>query len=106
MKHTVNHGLGRERALEIALEAWEEYRQRFATYRPELSREGEYRAWLSFRAKGIGVRGRIEVRDREIEIDFDVPLLLKPFRKLAVAAVEREIARRIALAENARAEGV
>jgi hypothetical protein len=105
MKHTIDHELGRERALEIALEAWEEYRLRFAGYQPELSREGEYRAWLSFRAKGIGVRGRIEVRDREIEIEFDVPLLLKPFRKMAVAAIEREVARRIALAESARADG-
>jgi hypothetical protein len=92
--------LGRERALEVALEAWEEYSRRFAKYNPELSRESEYRAWLSFRARGIVVRGSIEIRDDEVEMEIDVPLLLKPFKKVAVAAIEREIADRVARAKS------
>jgi hypothetical protein len=51
----------------------------------------DYRADLQFTAKDITLRGSIEIRESSIDIDLEVPFLLRPFKDKALGVVEREI---------------
>ena len=49
------------------------------------------RADIGFVAKGISLNGSIEVRDSSIELELDVPFLLRPFKGVAIGVIEEEI---------------
>jgi len=91
MKHRVAHDLGKDKAKRAALAAFESYQARFGQYRPTATWVKDDRAEISFTAKGITLRGSLEVTDSAIEMDLDVPFLLRPFKDKALGAIEREI---------------
>ena len=91
MKHSVPHDLGKEQAKKATLAAFESYRQRFAKYNPTATWVTDERADVSFTAKGITLKGSLEVRPSSIDLDLDVPFLLRPFKDKAIAPVQREI---------------
>ena len=39
----------------------------------------------------LGLSGTVEVRDKSIDMDLDVPFLLKPFQGQAISVIEGEI---------------
>jgi hypothetical protein len=93
MKHSVPHSLGKENAKKAALAALAAYAERYAQYKPTATWTTDDRADVSFTAKGITLHGVLEVRESTIDMDLDIPFLLRPFKDKALGAVEREIAR-------------
>jgi hypothetical protein len=92
MKHSVPHDIGKDLAKKATLAAFAAYQERFAKYNPTADWNGD-RAQISFTAKGITLKGSLDVTATAIDIDIDVPFLLRPFKSVAQDAVEREITR-------------
>lgn len=93
MKHSVPHEIGKDLAKKATLAAFAAYQERFSKYSPSATWKTDDRAEISFTAKGITLKGSLEVRESSIDIDMDVPFLLRPFKSVAQNAVEREISR-------------
>jgi hypothetical protein len=91
MQHEVHHGLGIELATRAVRAAWQAYAERFAKYSPKATWETPTRARVSFTVPGATLDGKLEVRAEDVVIDLDVPFLMRPFRKQAIAVIEREI---------------
>lgn len=91
MKHAVIHDLDLATSRQVTEKAWESYRERFAHYNPTIKWETDRRAVVGFRAKGVALTGSLELREGAIDMDLEVPFLLKPFRKKALDVIEREI---------------
>jgi hypothetical protein len=90
MKHTVRHDLGKDLAKKAAMAAFDSYKERYAKYNPTATWHGD-RADIAFTAKGMTLKGALDVLPNSIDMDMDVPLLLRPFKGIAMDAVEREI---------------
>ena len=93
MKHRVPHALGRERAKAVADAAWKSYAERFASFSPTLDWETPEHGRIGFRAKGVSLKGSLEIQADAFELELDVPFLLKPFRGKAISVIEEEINR-------------
>jgi|SRR5690349_14111180 len=91
MKHTVAHDLGREQAKRVAEAAWKSYSNRFSNYSPTCQWKDENRATIGFNVKGVKLDGSLEVNERDIALDLDVPFLLRPFKGQAIKVIEEEI---------------
>ena len=102
MKHSVPHDLGQERAKKVADSALSTYAQKYANYHPRVSWTGPNKAEISFKVKGMNLAGSLEVLDRSIDLDIDVPFLLRPFKSQALGVIEGEINDWI---KKAKAEG-
>ena len=102
MKHSVPHDLGQERAKKVAESALAAYAQKYANYHAQVNWKGPNRADISFKVKGMSLSGSLEVLDRSIDLDMDVPFLLRPFKSQALGVIEGEINEWI---KKAKAEG-
>ena len=102
MKHSVPHDLGQERAKKVAESALSTYAQKYANYHPKVAWTTANKAEISFKVKGMSLAGRLEVLDRSIDLDIDVPFLLRPFKTQALGVIEGEINEWI---KKAKAEG-
>jgi hypothetical protein len=91
MKHSVSHDLGQERAKQAAEAAIASYAQKFAKYNPQTRWITPSRADISFSVKGISLSGSIEVLPKAIDLDMEVPFLLRPFKNQALSVIEKEI---------------
>jgi hypothetical protein len=91
MKHVVNHDLGQARAKQAAVAALNNYSEKFAKYSPKVDWTSENKAQIAFNVKGMSLAGALEVLDRTIELDLDVPFLLRPFKGQALQVIETEI---------------
>ncbi len=92
MKHTVSHGVGKEMAQKVAKHALSSYASRFSQYGAKATWPRDDRAEISFSVKGMSLSGVVEVKDSAIDLELDVPFLLKPFQRTAMAKIEEEIA--------------
>lgn len=102
MKHSVPHDLGQERAKKVAESALASYAQKYASYQPRVTWTAANKAEISFKVKGMNLAGSLEVLDRSIDLDIDVPFLLRPFKSQALGVIEGEINDWI---KKAKAEG-
>ncbi len=91
MKHSVPHDLGQERAKKVAESALGSYVEKFSKYSPKTSWTSPTRAQISFSVKGISLSGSVDVKERSIDLDLDVPFLLRPFQGQAISVIEGEI---------------
>ena len=91
MKHSVPHDLGQERAKKVAESALSAYSEKYANYQPQVTWKGPNRAEIAFRVKGMSLSGSLEVFDRSIDLDIEVPFLLRPFKSQALGVIESEI---------------
>ncbi|MBK8255247.1 MAG: polyhydroxyalkanoic acid system family protein [Polyangiaceae bacterium] len=91
MKHVINHHLDIPTAKKVIAHAFAEYQSRYSQYSPTFAWVNDRRADVGFNAKGIKLKGAMEVADKEITLDLDVPFLLKPFQKKALEVIEREV---------------
>ncbi len=91
MKHAVPHDLGQDLAKKVAESAFASYAQKFAKYQPKANWVTPARANISFSVKGMTLTGSLEVSSTAIEMDLDVPFLLKPFKGTAISVIEGEI---------------
>ena len=91
MKHSVSHDLGKERAKQVMEAAWKSYSSKFGKYSPSMQWLSDDHAKIGFVAKGISLDGKIQLQANSIDLELDVPFLLRPFQKMAVGAIEEEI---------------
>ena len=91
MKHVVKHDLEASVAKQATVKAFEAYQAQYAKYNPTLHWATEERGDIGFEAKGVKLKGNVTVRTGAIELDLDVPFLLRPFAGKAVEVIEREI---------------
>jgi hypothetical protein len=91
MKHTVSHDLGQERAKKVTESALKTYAEKFAKYNPKTSWTGPNKAEIAFSVKGMSLSGSVEVKEKTIDLELDVPFLLKPFQGQAINVIEGEI---------------
>jgi hypothetical protein len=100
MKHEIAHDLGQAKAREITDKALEAYRVRFLEYDPKLNWRSDKAAEIGCTIKGMKIGGTVEVSERSILLDIDVPFLLRPFRGMALDVIEGEIRKWIAVAKS------
>jgi len=100
MKHVVHHGLGFDIARKVADAAFASYKQRFAEYHPEARWVNDRRAEITFKVKGMSLEGALDVNERDIEMDLEVPFLLRPFKGKAIGLIEEEIQKWVAKAKK------
>jgi Putative polyhydroxyalkanoic acid system protein (PHA_gran_rgn) len=98
MKHVVPHGLGLETARKVADAAFNAYKDRFPQYQPRARWVNDNRAEITFNVKGLSLKGELEVSSDDIEMDLDVPFVLRPFKGKAISVIEGEIKKWIAKA--------
>ena len=91
MKHQVPHDLDAATARRVVDHAFEAYKVRFPDYRPSIRWPTPAKALISFSARGLSMEGSIELAERAVSIELDVPLLLRPLRGKAIDTIEREI---------------
>jgi hypothetical protein len=91
MKHSVAHDLGQERAKKVTESALSTYAEKFSKYSPKTTWTSPSRAQISFSVKGMSLSGTVEVKDKTIDLDLDVPFLLRPFQGQAIGVIETEI---------------
>lgn len=100
MKHTVSHTLGLEMARKVAKAAMDSYAKRFSDYKPVTNWKNEDAADIGFTVKGISLNGSVKVAADAIDLDLDVPFMLRPFKGKALAVIETEIKKWIGKAER------
>lgn len=91
MKHSVPHDLGAEKAKQAAEAALASYSEKFAKYEPRVKWATPTHADIAFTVKGMALKGALDVLPTAIELDLDVPFLLRPFKGQAIAVIEGEI---------------
>ncbi len=91
MKHTVSHDLGQERAKKVTESALASYSEKFAKYNPKTTWTTPSHAQISFNVKGMNLSGAVEVKEQSIELELNVPFLLRPFQGQALSVIESEI---------------
>jgi hypothetical protein len=99
LKHVVKHGLGFEAAKKVAEAAVGSYTERFKKYDPKVAWKDDRTAKISFSVKGMSLDGTLEVGDENIEMDLDVPFLLRPFKGTAISVIDEEIKKWLAKAK-------
>ena len=99
MKHVIKHDLDQPTAKRAMDAAFDVYKTRFSDYNPQVAWQGDTRATISFRAKGVSIEGNIELHEREIHVELKVPFLLRPFTGKAVAVVEETVQEWVAKAK-------
>ena len=92
MKHEVAHNLSIPLAKAVVDKAFDSYSERFAEYKPTLTWTEDRKAKAGFSVKGFSLKGGFEIGERTIEMELDVPFILRPFRKIALEAIEKEVA--------------
>lgn len=91
MKHVIQHPLDIPMAKKVTDRAFAEYSSRYPQYHPTFQWVSDRKADVGFNAKGIKLKGSMEVEERQITMDLDVPFLLRPFQKMAMEVIEREV---------------
>jgi hypothetical protein len=99
MKHSVPHELGQEKARKVAEAAFASYKQKLAKYDPQARWVSDTKAEISFSVKGMALNGTLGVTDRTIDMELQVPFLLRPFQGTALGVIEKEISAWIAKAQ-------
>jgi len=90
MEHAIKHGLTHDQAKAAVRSAIESYTQRLAKYSPQVAWEGDTKAKISFTAKGLHLHGGLRIEPDRYAVEFDIPLLLRPFKSKAIDKVESE----------------
>lgn len=91
MEHRVPHDLDTALAKKAAERAFEAYAQKFAKYQPTARWTTDTSCDISFSVKGITLRGKIALAPKAIEMDLEVPFLLRVFKGQAIGVIEKEI---------------
>jgi hypothetical protein len=100
MKHAVPHDLSIDAAKQAASAALAAYQQRFADYHPTITWVNDTLAEVNFKAKGVTMKGSFEILADRIEMDMEVPFLLRMFKQKAIDVVEGEITKWVSKAKS------
>ena len=93
MKHVVPHDLSTEDARRAADAAIAAYTQRFAEFNPTARWTNDKEAEIAFSAKGVTLKGVLELVHDGIAFTLDVPFVFKFIQKKAIKVIEEEVRR-------------
>ena len=105
MKHIIKHDLDPALARKVAEKASERYTEKFAKYDAKTTWVNDDRADITFKVKGVSASASVEMAPGQIEVDMNVPLILRPFKKMAISVVDETIQKWIAKAKNGELDG-
>ena len=92
MKYKVTHGLpDRDRVRTVVDKAYEAYKERLAKYDPSISWKGKDRAVISFAIMGKKLDANVEIDERELRLEGNVPFLFRPFEGKILGVVGGEV---------------
>lgn len=91
MKHRVDHDLDDATARQACEAAIDAYRSRFPEFNPEATWTDDKTAEVRFSAKGVTLKGCIELVPGAVLLDLDVPMVFRFLKKKAISVIEEEI---------------
>ena len=101
MQHIIEHDLSPELARKAAQKAAEHYTKKWEKYDATTNWVTEDHAEITFHVKGVSVAATVDMQPGKAVIDMTkVPLLLRPFRNMALEAVDRTMRKWIDKARN------
>lgn len=100
MDHTIEHELDLETAKRAIDRAMKSYSEKLSEYSPRFDWTSDSYGEFGFEALGVKVTGELAVDDGKIDVSIDVPFILRPFRKRALAIIEREVREWVERAKN------
>lgn len=89
----MKHPLGADKAKLVLDHAFKSYAERFAKFQPQLAWQSATQANISFSAKGVSIQGTAELNPGSIDIELEVPFILRVFKKQAIEKLEEEAQR-------------
>jgi hypothetical protein len=91
MKHRIAHNLPLPLAQKATRAALEAYRQQFPQFKPggEWLDAGRAKVW--FQTPAGRLDGAVNVVKDAVELELDVPFLLRPFKGQAISIIENEV---------------
>lgn len=92
VRHVIRHDLDDDLARRTANAAIEYYRSRYARYSPRVTWVDDKRARIEFVARHIRLEVGVALSPGAIEIEMEVPFLLRVFRQKAIDRVEADVA--------------
>jgi hypothetical protein len=87
----VEHELDADAARAAIERAFAHYQQKYAKYKPHRRWLDERRLEVTFAAKGVVIHGLVKLEPGRIVMEAKVPVLLRPFTKKAVTAIQGEL---------------
>jgi hypothetical protein len=101
MEHIIKHDLSPELAKKAADKAAEHYTKKWEKYDAKSTWVSDDKAEITFRVKGVNVAATVEMQDGQAVIEMQkVPLLLRPFKNMALDVVQRTIEKWMIRAKN------
>jgi len=100
--HEIRHGLPLEQAKQAAQLALQDYLSRYGNRGLSARWISDVRAEIEFAAKGAKVQAVVDVLPDVLKVDASVPFILRPFKGVAVAAVDKEARKWIQQVREAR----
>ena len=101
MQHIIEHDLSPELAKKAADKAAEYYTQKWAKYDAKTTWTSDTHAEITFHVKGVSVAATVDLQPGQAVVDMQkVPLLLRPFKNMALDTVERTLEKWILKAKN------
>lgn len=101
MQHIIKHDLSPELAKKAAEKAAEYYTQKWAKYDATTTWTSDTHADITFHVKGVSVAATVDMQPGQVVIDMTkVPLLLRPFKNMALDVVHKTMEKWIAMAQN------
>lgn len=91
VKHIIKHDLTPDMARKVADRAFETYAAKFPDFSPTAKWVTPTKSEIGFQAKGIKLNGGLELEPGQVELELDVPFLLRPFKDRAIKIIDEEI---------------
>ena len=88
MKHVTKHDLTPEMIKKVAVQAAERYTQKFEKYDAHVDWSSDTHANIRFKVKGVRATATIDLEPGQVETEMEVSLLLRPFKKIALAKID------------------
>lgn len=104
MQHVVEHTLDQATARKAAERAYASYQAEYAEYKPTADWTSDTHCDVTFTVKGVTLDGAMDLEPGRIVMDLNVPLLFRPFKKLALGYVKAEVQTWISKAERGELE--
>jgi len=100
MQHIIEHDLSPELAKKAAEKAAEHYTKKWEKYDAKTTWTSDTHAEISFHVKGVHVAATVDLEPGRAIIDMNkVPLLLRPFKNMALDVVQQTMEKWIAKAK-------
>jgi hypothetical protein len=100
MQHIIKHDLSPELAKKAAEKAAEHYTKKWEKYDAKTTWASDTHADINFHVKGVSVAATVDMEPGQVVIDMKkVPLLLRPFKNMALDVVQQTMEKWIARAK-------